>query len=74
MIKQKIAVLVASMAMVAVPFVSSAAVTIKTGGMTVNGQQYATVHAGNSFNAVFLADANSGAEMRLSTCGYRCSI
>ena len=57
---------VASMAMVAVPFVSSATVTIQDGGMTINGNQTAHVRAGSTFNLMFLVDVNGGDEVEFA--------
>ena len=66
MFKHKMAAFVASMAMVAVPFVSSATVTIQDGGMTINGSQTAHVRAGSPFNLVFLVDVGGGDEVEFA--------
>jgi hypothetical protein len=60
---KKILVSVASLAMIAMPFLSFASVSIEYNGMTLNGQQVATVHAGSTFNLMARATANSGDEM-----------
>jgi hypothetical protein len=63
MFKQKIAAFVAVVATAAMPFVSSATVTIQDGGMTINGNQTSHVRAGSTFNLMFLVDVNGGDEV-----------
>ena len=62
MIKQKLAAFVASIAMVAVPFISSATASVEYDGMKLNGQQVLRVRAGSSYNIMARSTFNAGQE------------